>query len=178
MKIISFAKKKNRELWLILSLLVAGFLGWKVFTPPNDYPTSDVVINPVTGKYDPQLESWVVPITSPSLDDDTVVIDLEDRGGVANSIGADVLFVLSPVIRMHPKTKKFIVTWQMTGGLSSGNDRFELIYRRDTKKVFYHAVWFFQGKDLDKTDLIASNIKDSDIHNTIANHRPYTDLGK
>ncbi len=177
MKIVSSLRRKGWKFWFLLVLPFSLLGGLLFFLAPNDYPTSDVVINPSTGRYDSFLDSWVSPITSPSPSGDTVVIDLGDRGGVANSIESDVLLVLSPVIRMHPRAKKFIVIWELRLGMTSDPGQ-ELVYNRDSGQVFNHRKWWFQEKLYDKNDLIAAQVKDRQIHKLAARRRGFSELGK
>ena len=135
-------------------------------------------MNPMTGRYDPDLELWVLPITTKA--GDAVSINLGDRAMYDESVGQDVLMVLSPTLRMHPQTKTFTVSWyeRHCGDCGSYDGGQELIYNRETGTVTYRSQGSTMGKSYDKTTLLASNINDDTIHHLIAHGGSYEDLGK
>ena len=136
----------------------------------------DYAVNPVTGQYDRALEQWLLPITQSHGDD--VLVEMGSWTGAANSVKEDVLWALSPTLRMHPSTKMFIVSWNMhcctDGGTSDSGQ--ELIYNRESGEVFYHIKGTDRGKPYNETRRIASGVDDSYIHQTAARDGGYDDL--
>lgn len=176
MKIRRFSSKKLAcfGLPLVLLFMLLSAYQWR----QHELYSGKYVINPTTGKYDPALESWVVPITTTS--GDSVGITLGDRSGAANSVDQDVLYLLSPVLRTHPQAKTFIVYWNLLcctdGGNYDGGQ--ELKYERDTGEVSYHSTGFSAGKAYKESKIIASKIDDSKIHEVAGRYGSYEELNQ
>lgn len=176
MKNTLFSRCKGWKFWSSLVLLGALLFYAKRFTPLNPYPNSDVVINSVTGKYDEDLELWVSHITG-NGDGEDIFINLGDRASEANTVEQDVLFLLSPVLRMHPTTQVFNVHWTMVCCMDGGNSE-DFVYNRATGKVLHRSTGSLGGKAYDTTQMWGSGIKDCDIHRLASQRRPYTDFGR
>ena len=140
------------------------------------YLYRDYAVNPTTGKYDRSLEHWLLPITQSHGDE--VSVKMGSMTGAAEPVEEDVLWALSPTLRMHPSAETFIVSWDMQcctdGGTSDSGQ--EIIYHRDSGEVFYHSKGTDRGKPYDETRQIAKGVDDSHIHQTAARDGGYDDL--
>ena len=155
-------------------LLIIGLLGARQWWQAELY--RNFVVNPTTNKYDPQLERWLLPITS--VKGSEVVIDIGDRAAVAESLREDVLWVLSPTLRMHPEAQTFEVKWIMIccAGSFTRDDGRTLTYNRITGEVTLHKKGTTFGEPYDKIDLIQRGVDDGHIHQVAARRGAYDDL--
>jgi hypothetical protein len=134
--------------------------------------SSNVVVNPKTGKSDPELEKWINSVTNEQ--GNAIYINLGDRaGGLGSEDDAKLsIFLLSPVLRKYSNASIFTVSWSYN--VAMGEDRVNIVYDRTTQTITSSSGG--RGKPVTPDATPITGVTDSMIHSAASNYDSYTNV--